>query len=280
MMFCGKLSFRFHLLIISFALVLQVSAQTSCVPDANGKYLKSYFNAGVYTLTQPVRYKTSDWIAVAGVAGSAVLLYTQDQQVFDFFDRQLPEGAAKNYSQFSDLGGNGLLSLPLLGGMYWAGASRSDCRMKEASLAGLQAFVLSAGAAWLVKSLAGRPRPNAGFESDDWHGPFSGHDAFPSGHTTRAFAVATVLAGYYKDKMWVGITAYGLAAFTASGRLLSGEHWPSDVFVGMALGYVIGRGVLKFNQKQKQIAQSSATATSMTISPLIGPQQLGLIIQF
>jgi len=272
--------FRIQLLFVFFALVMQLSAQNNCIPQADGKYLKSYFNAGVYTLTQPVQYNTTDWLVAAAVAGSAVLLYTQDQQVFDFFDRQLPEGAAKSYTQFSDLGGNGLLSLPILGGMYWAGASRSDCRMKEASLAGLQAFVLSAGAAWLVKSLAGRPRPNAAYESDDWYGPFSGHDAFPSGHTVRAFAVATVLAGYYKDKMWVGITAYGLAAFTASGRLFSDEHWPSDVFVGMALGYVIGRGVLKFNQKQKQTAQSSASATSLTFSPLIGPQHLGLIIQF
>ncbi len=272
--------FRIQLLFVFFALVMQLSAQNNCIPQADGKYLKSYFNAGVYTLTQPVQYNTTDWLVAAAVAGSAVLLYTQDQQVFDFFDRQLPEGAAKSYTQFSDLGGNGLLSLPILGGMYWAGASRSDCRMKEASLAGLQAFVLSAGAAWLVKSLAGRPRPNATYESDDWYGPFSGHDAFPSGHTVRAFAVATVLAGYYKDKMWVGITAYGLAAFTASGRLFSDEHWPSDVFVGMALGYVIGRGVLKFNQKQKQTAQSSASATSLTFSPLIGPQHLGLIIQF
>jgi membrane-associated phospholipid phosphatase len=272
--------FRIQLLFVFLALVMQLSAQNICNPQADGKYLKSYWNAGVYTLTQPARYKTTDWLAAAGVAGSAVLLYSKDQQVFEFFDRQFSESAAKDFTRFSDLGGNGLLTLPVLGGRYWAGASHSDCRLKEASLAGLQAFVLSAGAAWLVKSLAGRPRPNTAYESDDWFGPFSGHDAFPSGHTTRAFAVATVLAGYYKDKVWLGITAYGLAAFTASGRLLSGEHWPSDVFVGMALGYVVGRGVLKFNQKQKETAQNSSSATSLTFSPVIGPQQIGVMIQF
>jgi membrane-associated phospholipid phosphatase len=272
--------FTIQLLILFLALVRQLPAQNNCVPKANGEYLKSYWNAGVYTLTQPARYKTTDWLATAGVAGSAVLLYSKDQQVFDFFDRQFSESAAKDFTRFSDLGGNGLLTLPLLGGMYWVGSSHSDCRLKEASLAGLQAFVLSAGAAWLVKSLAGRPRPNTAYESDDWLGPFSGHDAFPSGHTTRAFAVATVLAGYYKDKVWVGITAYSLAAFTAAGRLLSGEHWPSDVFVGMALGYVVGRGVLKFNRKLKQTAQNSSFASHLTFSPLIGSQQIGVMIQF
>jgi membrane-associated phospholipid phosphatase len=272
--------FRMQLLLVFLALVMQLPAQENCIPKANGNYLKSYWNAGVYTLTQPARYKTTDWLVSAGFVGSAVLLYNKDQQAFDFFDRQLTESAAKDFSRYSELGGNGLMTIPDLGAMYWAGTSHSDCRLKEASLAGLQAFVLSAGAAWLVKSLAGRPRPNAGYESDTWYGPFSGHDAFPSGHTTRAFAVATVLAGYYKDKMWVGITAYGLATFTASGRLLSGEHWPSDVLVGMALGYVVGRGVLKFNQKQKEIAQRTASSKSLTFSPLLGPQQVGVMIRF
>ncbi len=279
-MLFGKQSIRRQLLFILVAFVLQVSAQTNCMPKADVKYLKSYWNAGVYTLTQPARYKTTDWLAAAGVTGSAVLLYSKDQQVFNFFDRQLSDDEANNYTLLSDLGGNGLLSLSVLGGMYWVGSSHSDCRLKEASLAGLQAFVLSAGAAWLVKSLAGRPRPYAGYDAHEWQGPFSGHDAFPSGHTTRAFAVATVLAGYYRDKPWVGITAFGLAAFTASGRLFSGEHWPSDVFVGMALGYVVGRGVLKFNQKLKRTTKNSSSASHLTFSPLIGPQQIGVMIQF
>jgi len=277
-MLIGNKSFWFSLLLL-FISSSYVFGQNECIPKADGAYLKSYWNAGISTLTQPARYTTTDWIAFAGITGTAVLLYSEDQRGFDFFDRQLSDVSKKSFTLYSDIGGSGLLSLPILGGMYWAGAARSDCLLKEASLAGLQAFVLSAGAAWLVKSLTGRPRPNEGFVAHDWHGPFSGYDAFPSGHTTRAFAVATVLSGYYKHKPWVGITAFGLAAFTASGRLLSGEHWPSDVFVGMALGYFVGRGVLKFNQKLKRSNQKKSSRSDLTFLPIIGLEQVGIMIQ-
>jgi membrane-associated phospholipid phosphatase len=112
--------------------------------------------------------------------------------------------------------------------------------------------MLAAGGAWVLKQLTHRPRAGQLIPSDatKWYGPFHGHkyDAFPSGHTMRIFAVATVLAGLYDDHNWVGITAFSLAGYTAFSRLVSGEHWPSDVFAGALLGYVVGRGVLHFQR--------------------------------
>jgi membrane-associated phospholipid phosphatase len=51
--------------------------------------------------------------------------------------------------------------------------------------------------------------------------------------------MATVLAHEY-PKPWVKILAYGATAAVMAGRLLGRDHWASDVFVGPALGYLIG----------------------------------------
>jgi hypothetical protein len=40
---------------------------------------------------------------------------------------------------------------------------------------------------------------------------------------------------------WVKILAYGAAGAVSTGRLLGRDHFTSDILVGSALGYVIGR---------------------------------------
>jgi len=251
------------------------NAQNTCEVNPDLAYLGSYFHATVETVIQPAHYKGSDWLIAGGILASTALVYGNDQAIFDFFDRQMSPSQGEQFSKYSDAFGSGLLSVPLLGGMYLVGRSKDNCQLQEAALAGFQAFLLSAGAAYIVKSLSGRARP---FSADDpylWTGPFSGNDAFPSGHTARAFAVATVVSAYFPDNFWVGFGAYGLATLTATGRLLSGEHWPSDVLAGAALGYFVGRGVLYYHKKKK-----SKSSSSFQLEPQIGFDSLGLVLRF
>lgn len=72
------------------------------------------------------------------------------------------------------------------------------------------------------------------------HNPFS--TSFPSGHTISAFAVATVIARRYgKQHRWVPYAAYGLAGVIGFSRVTLQAHFPSDVFLGAALGYAVAR---------------------------------------
>jgi membrane-associated phospholipid phosphatase len=71
--------------------------------------------------------------------------------------------------------------------------------------------------------------------------PEGGGFAFPSGHTTAAFASATVLQRHFG---WnVGIPAFGAATYVAAQRVQGKRHYLSDVAFGAALGVVAGRTV-------------------------------------
>ena len=78
---------------------------------------------------------------------------------------------------------------------------------------------------------------------DDVHtlswGPFTTASTFsmPSGHASRMFAMATLVA--FGTKRWVGASALILAALVGLSRIYLGLHWPSDVLLGALLGILL-----------------------------------------
>jgi membrane-associated phospholipid phosphatase len=93
----------------------------------------------------------------------------------------------------------------------------------------------------------GQVGPNGSF-SDTWfqnpNRSAGGFGSFPSGHTAAAFSVATVFAERYRSHRWVPWIAYGLAGVVGLSRLNVQAHFPSDIFLGAALGYSISHFVV------------------------------------
>jgi undecaprenyl-diphosphatase len=65
--------------------------------------------------------------------------------------------------------------------------------------------------------------------------------SFPSGHAMVIFAIATLVAPYFKG--WWKALPWALAAAVSLSRLYLGAHFPLDVIAGAGLGLFIG-GVL------------------------------------
>jgi undecaprenyl-diphosphatase len=88
---------------------------------------------------------------------------------------------------------------------------------------------------WL-KEKTHRPRPYQ-VNQDVWAvGKPLDHFSFPSGHTLHAVAFSLVAISYFP------ILAPALLTFTlmiAMSRVILGLHYPSDVFAGATIGYLI-----------------------------------------
>ncbi|RMH37420.1 MAG: phosphatase PAP2 family protein [Nitrospirae bacterium] len=145
-----------------------------------------------------------------------------------------------------------LLSLLLLAGGFMT-AHQPTIR---AGLHGLVAHGLAGALAQIIKHLVGRPRPRYAHQDVEQWGPSfdGGFDAFPSGHSTASFAVATVLAWYFPRGKWIW---YGSASFVAWSRVVKGSHFPSDVFTGALIGYLVGCLVTQGIRRWKTVLPDS-----------------------
>jgi len=75
--------------------------------------------------------------------------------------------------------------------------------------------------------------------------------SFPSTHSIIAWSSATVIAEEYPGLL-TQITAYGLATGVSLTRVLGKQHFPSDVLVGSAVGWMVGRYVAHKRRRYEQ----------------------------
>ncbi len=252
-----------------------------CESLLSKKYLKSYWNSGLTVLAQPLHYDWKDWTVFGGVAAVTTLAFVYDDEIYDFVDGTFGNEKWNTASKCTDVFGEEYFILPSIALTYAISAINKNCRLRNVSLAALQSFVYAEVASAGLKVLTCRLRPSDVYgqqstvNGQTWLGPFKSFKStsFPSGHAMRSFALAATVAGFYPDKKWVGIVSYSLATMTSLGRVVSKEHWASDVIVGAALGYFIGRGVVKFNEKIGNIS-------SVEIQPIATNYGIGVVINF
>jgi membrane-associated phospholipid phosphatase len=90
-----------------------------------------------------------------------------------------------------------------------------------------------------MKAVLARQRPYTGggegkFFSGNWTA-----GSFPSGHSTLAWTLATVMAHEYPN--WpMRVLMYGAALAVSTTRVTGGVHFPSDVFSGAVIGFGVG----------------------------------------
>ena len=244
-------SIIFIFLILIFALKLNAQYDTLSSEfrsvKLNKDYFKSYFTDSKDVVTAPFHWNKKQWLTATACIGASVLIYTQDEQIREFFQSNRSNFTDNASKYFFDPLGSGLYSLPFLGVLYIYGNIKNAERAEAVALNGVKAYIISGVFAQIIKQISHRHRPYQDVLPDpkNWDGPFSDikYTSFPSAHTMTAFSIATVLASTYKDKKWVAILSYSLAGFTGLSRLNDDEHWASDVFVGAVLGIAIGKTI-------------------------------------
>ena len=243
-----------------FGITSPALAQRSQVSDSgyyltlNKDFILSGFTDARDVLIAPAKWSKHEWLGVAAFAGTSVLLYTQDETIRDFFQRnQTP--ALDNISKYAlEPWGSGVYLVPFVAGMYVYGLTRKNQDAETAALLTGKAVVITGAFTLLIKGITGRHRPNQDVPADPalWEGPFHSFDyiSFPSGHTAVVFSAATMLSSYYHEKTWVAITSYSLASLVGVSRIYDDKHWATDVLTGAALGFAIGK--LVYNNYRKK----------------------------
>src|SRR5206468_489847 len=147
-------------------------------------------------------------------------------------------------SDFEPLGEAGAFGV--LGAFYVAGLAGHSERARSVGEDGLISSLIAGGIITpALKLAAGRVRPRDTDKTFEFK-PFSGSSSFPSGHSTEAFAVASVIATHY-DAPWVQVVSYGSAALVGFARVHHQAHFLSDVTAGAIIGTVTGRTVVHRN---------------------------------
>ena len=187
-----------------------------------------------------------DWIPTAAVVGATATLIALDAHDTPFFRR------TSTFAGFNKALSSGNTSIAMVlapTALYVAGFLRKDRKAQHTALLAGEAVADAEILATVLKGATRRVRPSGippgGPFNDTWFeqsgSVLRARSSFPSGHSIAAFSIATVIARRYPTRRWVPFAAYGAASLIGFSRLTRSAHFPSDVFVGGALGYSIGR---------------------------------------
>ncbi len=218
----------------------------------------------VKVIVSPLKWDKKDWLMTGALLGSTGLAMTADKPVAGFFtnNNNLLLNDVSKYGL--EPWGSGVYLGPAIAIAFTTGLISHDKKLQFAAYKSAEAWLLAAGATQVAKQVFHRHRP---YESPDepfiFDGPGISHDylSFPSGHTSTAFATATVWARIYADKPWVGVLSYSLATMIGLSRIHDRQHWLSDVMAGAAVGYWIGSTLVPSESRKRG---------SLTFSPCIG----------
>jgi len=187
------------------------------------------------------------WIPATAILGVTAGLVALDPKTAGYFRRSSSfDGFNHVFSgKATDIGN---IVAPL--SLYAAGLIRKDSKMQSTALLAGEAIANAEIMTTVMKDVDRRLRPADiapnGHFSNSWFRDnkryLRSNGSFPSGHTIAAFSVATVIARRYGTQhRWVPYVAYGAAAVVGFSRMTVSSHFPSDVFMGAALGYSISR---------------------------------------
>ena len=261
------------LLVIAIACMSSASAQTpaptpepSPTPSLERKFLKNILHDQRAIWTSPLHLESDDAKLLVPLGlSTAGLIATDRRTAGALHNDRLRLNISRDVAYLGSAGG----ASSIAGAFYLIGRATHNARARETGLLGGEALIDGGIVAFVIKHATQRRRPRAQEPGDFFEGGLS----FPSGHTTAAWSLATVVANEYRHNRLVQVSAYGLAAAASMARFTGRNHFLSDVLVGSAIGYGIGRYVYRTHHDPALESTSQATPRAPSkLLPLINPR--------
>lgn len=214
---------------------------------------------------------------------------TLDKDDINFFDSWCVKGFDKAFGYAGNISyGAGVLIFPEA--LFTAGYLKEDIAFNELVTIGLmyvESFLYTKGTINVIKNLVQRTRPYTYYGDVDYFDESvkDRYLSFPSGHTSDAFmsAAFTTYVFYecFPESKWclpVGIASYSIAVSTAAFRMLSGNHFFTDVLAAAAIGTAYGLGIPYLHKVIWQKKKSSSVKASLEVMPL--PSGVNFSVRF
>lgn len=119
--------------------------------------------------------------------------------------------------------------------MFTIGFLKKDKKLQQQSYKIAGALIINTAITQGLKYTINRNRPYEDYPTIINPYTIEKDASFPSGHTSTAFALAASVSMQNK-KWYVVVPAYAWAASVGYSRMYLGEHYPTDVLAGAAIG--------------------------------------------
>ncbi|MGB7549761.1 MAG: phosphatase PAP2 family protein [Terracidiphilus sp.] len=197
--------------------------------------------------TSPARIGVRDleWLAPLAVATGAAIAT----------DHRAMSQVVSHDSSFNNANTNasnimigGFIAAPVA--LYGFGHFQKSAHAREAGILSGEAMIDSVVVEQGMKLIFWRERPALDSARGRFFQSGVGIDSsFPSSHSVVAWSAAAAIASEYPSR-WTQLFVYSAATGISLNRVLGQQHFPSDVLVGSAAGWLVGRYVARHHHRR------------------------------
>lgn len=198
----------------------------------------------IWTSPARIRVKDLDWLVpLAAVTGLAIATDRDAMLHVVPRDAQLNQRSVDASNALT----GGMIAAPV--GLLGWGLLKKNPRAREAGLLGAEAMGDGVIMEQAIKLMSWRERPSVDNANGKFFQTGAGIDSsFPSSHSLITWSSAAVLADEYPSTL-SRLLIYSAATGVSMTRVMGQEHFPSDVLVGSAAGWLIGHYVFRKHHK-------------------------------
>jgi len=240
--------------------------------DNIGSDAVSFYNTSIDFIQSPFHFDSHDFMMTGIITGVTALSFVLDNSIRSDV-KTIHSSSMDNITSVGEKFGSGVYGLALSGVLYLSGQVVQDNKLRKTGVILAEAIFLNGITTEILKIVIGRSRPytNEGFDFDPFKISLKDDDnSLPSGHTSTAFTIATVLSERI-DNTYASIALYSFAGLTALQRIYADRHWFSDVVLGAAIGTVVGLKVVKLNSEY----EDQSSSIKMNIYPVFSRENFG-----
>ena len=264
--------------VLYFLLITQVFAQQdNSIWDDIKEDVSHSFQVGIGLLKSPYTASSSDWkrIGIASAATGALFLVDPEIKTLARANQNKTNNWLFGIDDYFDKE----KVIPVTSGIYLTGLLFRNKKLRITGLYVMEATFYASTITYVLKTGFGRSRPH----TDDDHltfrffnGTHGRFRSFPSGHSTSAFAICTVMAKSMDNNWWKTFW-YGTAVMVGASRIYHNRHWLTDTVLGGFIGYKTASYVVHFNEQKKE---KEIKVYGYRIQPYVSGAEFGLSINF